>query len=252
MSEAIRILIVDDEELARNKIRRFLREIQSDRVEEFALKDALNGFDAVEAVKVFKPQLLFLDIQMPGMNGFDVLAHLSDRDFQVIFQTANDGEAIRAFEENACDYLLKPFTRERFRKALERALGRLRDVQEPPISQQAADKFPYLQRILVQDRGIKSIIEVEQVECFVARDHYCSLVVDQKEYLSELSLARLAESLDPEKFLRVHRNSIVQLAAVKSICSGSNMELELKSGQIVSVSRRSRTQLATFLRKLNL
>lgn len=238
MSERLtKILVVDDEELARQKIARYVREID----ETAAIKEASNGLEAIAAVKDFDPDILFLDIQMPGLNGFEVLDHLVERRFAVIFQTAFDEFAIKAFEENACDYLLKPFARERFAKAFERARrdGTQRQAELGLLKAVTASRR-FLEHLFVDDRGVRILIDVDAVDALVSRDHYTCIHAASKEYLLDQSLQRLEERLNPEAFIRVHRAAVVRVAAIRAMTKGDEPVIELHSGVSVSVSRRCR------------
>lgn len=242
---SIKILIVDDEELARQKIVRYLRE-QDLAV---TLKEVANGIEAIASVKEFIPDIVFLDIQMPGLNGFDVLAHFEVRPFAVIFQTAFDEFAIKAFEENACDYLLKPFTRERFAKAFERARrDGIQRQSEQGLLKTITDQRRFLETLCVEDRGVRVILNVQSVEALVSRDHYTCIHVGPREYLMDLSLQKLEERLDPNAFIRVHRSAIVQATAIRTMSKGDEPEVELNSGMKIAVSRRCRGALMNRLK----
>lgn len=242
----LKILIFDDEELARQKIVRYLREQEA----AMTLQEATNGVEAIAAVKTFAPDLVFLDIQMPGLNGFDVLAHFEDRPFAVIFQTAFDEFAIKAFEENACDYLLKPYTRERFAKAFERACrDGLRRQSEKDLFKAVTDKRRFLENLCVEDRGVRVLLEVQSVEAMVSRDHYTCIYVGTREYLLDVSLQKLEERLDPNIFIRVHRSAIVKVTEIRTMSKGNEPEVELNSGIKIGVSRRCRGALIERLKK---
>lgn len=232
----MKILIVDDEELARVKIRGLL----SKRSEKFEILEAENGLEAFDLILSHKPQLVFLDIQMPGLTGMDLLRQLENRDFQVIFQTAYDEFAIQAFEENACDYLLKPFDQSRFNRALDRALSRIKE-NSPSRAIDAWNKEKgYLEKLLVKV-GLKTqIIDTGDIQCFVSRDHHTYIHLDKQEYIFDGSLEFLEKMLNPNEFVRTHRKSIVAKKSVSQIVGGPNMELVLKSGQRVPVSRTLR------------
>lgn len=243
-----RILIVDDEPLARQRLRRFIAEAGPD----FIIAEASGGLDAVAAIRDFQPEILFLDVEMPGLNGFEVLAQFETRPFVVVFQTAFDEFAVRAFEEAACDYLLKPFTPARFRAALERALTRLADESRlKTLESSLARRDGALRRLTVKQGTTWRVLDVADIRCFLSLDHYtCAYFKDfgddrLREAVTDLSLARLAERLDPEVFLRVHRNAIVNRAAVRAVTTTptGDTELELDGGMKVPVSRRHRRDL---------
>ena len=238
MGDSLRILIVDDEQLARQKIVRYLNCIEDQPI---VLSEAENGLAAIEAVAKFAPTIVFLDIQMPGLSGFEFLYHLEDRNFQVVFQTAHDEFALKAFEENACDYLLKPFSRTRFQQAYARAKSAVRDrTRLMAMERQMLDKKSYLSRVSVTHRGERLLLDVEEIDYFVSRDHYTCLYVSDVEYVASVSLRRLTEVLDPAKFLRVHRRAIVNASAIVRVGGGSIPALALKSGLEIEISRRCR------------
>jgi two-component system LytT family response regulator len=245
-SDAPPILLVDDEELARRKLARFVRELAPSAV----LREAASGVEALAALAEFRPRIVFLDVAMPGLNGFEVLDHLPERPFAVVFQTAFDEFALKAFEENACDYLLKPYTRERFAKAFQRALDRSAGAA-PPAGDLGATLTAgrrWLEHVCVDERGLRVVIDVQAIEALVSRDHYTCLYHEGRESLTELSLAHLEERLDPQAFQRVHRNAIVRVAAVRSLSTGEGPEVTLASGRKIAVSRRSRAALVARLK----
>lgn len=241
MSEP-RILIVDDEALARRKIRRFLGELG---VADENIRDAVNGLDGLLVLEEFSPEIIFLDIEMPGLNGFEMLAQIEKRPFKIIFQTAFDEFAVRAFEEAACDYLLKPFDRERFARSYRRAEEGLERLSDLSLVEEKlrAQKHSYLERLTIRQGGQLRIIECEDVICFVSRDHYTCVYTQVGEFVTELSLIHLEERLNPEIFMRIHRKNIVRKKCVKSVVGGENMKVELRNGEQLAVSRNHRKAL---------
>ncbi len=227
-----KVLIVDDEKLARDRLRRFLSEAMPD----CKIEESPNGMAALERIKIFKPQIVFLDIQMPGLNGFEVLQQIEERNFQVIFQTAYDEFAIRAFDENACDYLLKPFTIERLKKSLAKALMQSGDKALEDLEK----KIPHLERIAIKQNGKTKIIEADLIDYFISRDHYTCIFVGKEESVCDLSLSWLAPRLDPDKFIRIHRNAIVAINRVKAVGSTSDSRIELRDGTLLALSRHNR------------
>lgn len=227
----IRILLADDEKLARDKLRRHLTDMKLPCV----IHEAANGLEAVAHLQSSPADLVFLDIDMPGLNGFQVLQNLERRDFKIIFQTAHDEFALKAFEENACDYLLKPFDGARFKKAVRRALDRLGEGRMPLKDQ-------YLKQIAVKVGAALKIIPTEQILCFRSEDH-CTLMNlkdSDREYVVDLPLNLLEERLNPKDFLRVHRNGIVRKDGIQTVGLGEKMHVELKGGQKFPVSRARR------------
>ena len=203
-----RAVIVDDEELARRVLRELLR--AHNEVEVVA--ECPNGFEAVKAVAELKPDLLFLDVQMPKLDGFEVLELIAEGP-AVIFVTAYDQYALRAFEAHAVDYLLKPFGADRLKVALERTKERLGGKLPPPAELAAAARPPaqYLERIVVKDGSRVHIIPVAKLDYAEAQDDYVALAVEGKKHLKQQTLSNLEKALDPERFLRIHRSYIVNL-----------------------------------------
>ena len=203
-----RAVIVDDEELARRVLRELLR--AHNEVEVVA--ECPNGFEAVKAVAELKPDLLFLDVQMPKLDGFEVLELIVEGP-AVIFVTAYDQYALRAFEAHAVDYLLKPFGADRLKVALERTKERLSGKLPPPAELAAAARPPaqYLERIVVKDGSRVHIIPVSKLDYAEAQDDYVALAVEGKKHLKQQTLSNLEKALDPERFLRIHRSYIVNL-----------------------------------------
>ena len=203
-----RAVIVDDEELARRVLRELLR--AHNEVEVVA--ECANGFEAVKAVAELKPDLLFLDVQMPKLDGFEVLELIAEGP-AVIFVTAYDQYALRAFEAHAVDYLLKPFGADRLKVALERTKERLGGKLPPPAELAAAARPPaqYLERIVVKDGSRVHIIPVSKLDYAEAQDDYVALAVEGKKHLKQQTLSNLEKALDPERFLRIHRSYIVNL-----------------------------------------
>ncbi|MGZ3651977.1 MAG: LytR/AlgR family response regulator transcription factor [Bdellovibrionota bacterium] len=233
------ILIVDDEALARSRIAGFLR----DHGLQCKVREAENGIEALEALKCAHTDILFLDVQMPGLTGLEVLGQLEKRNFQVIFQTAFDEHAVKAFEENACDYLLKPFTRDRFRKALEKALSHLGHAPDTGVESELLKKNGYLSRILVKAGAKSLLVPVSEILAFVSEDHYTTVITAAREFTIDLSLSHLEERLDPAKFQRLHRNNVVAMDCVRAVIGGDNMEVELSTGRKLPVSRNNRKKL---------
>ena len=207
-------LIVDDEDLARVVI----RELLSTHPEIEILAECGNGFEAVKAVAEYKPNLIFLDVQMPKLTGFDVL-ELIGTDVPVIFVTAYDQYAMRAFDVHAVDYLLKPVGRERFEAALERAKGRLGEKMPAAQDLAAAARPPqqFLERLVVKDGTKVTLIPVAKLDYAEAQDDYVALASQGKKHLKQQTIAGLEACLDPNAFVRIHRSYIVNLERVARI-----------------------------------
>jgi two-component system LytT family response regulator len=224
------VLIVDDEPLAREGLRMLL----ADDPEITAVDEAKNGREAVQRVREGRPDLVFLDVQMPEMDGFSVVHEIGPEQMPaVVFVTAHDQYAIRAFEINAIDYLLKPVTAERFVQSLDRAKARLR-TSEPHQQNQIlslletiASPPRYLNRIAVLSAGKTSFIYVEDVDWIRAAENYAELHVAQASHLLHVAMNTLEKSLDPQIFVRIHRSFIVNLRRVKEIQPASHGEYML-------------------------
>jgi len=205
----LRVVIVDDEEPARALLREYIGRAGGVEI----VGECRNGFEAVKAVNDLKPDLLFLDIQMPKLNGFEVL-ELLGRDVAVVFATAFDEHAIRAFEVNAVDYILKPVSPERVKTALDRARERLLARVPLPVAEIAAAARPAGQpasRIVVRQGPKVHVITADKLDFAEAQDDYVSLRSEGKSYLKQQTLADLESSLDPKHFVRIHRSYLLNL-----------------------------------------
>ncbi len=234
------MLIVDDEALARQRVRRYVEQFP----QPFEIAEAVSGLEAVELIQSFQPHIVLLDIAMPGLSGLEVLQQFETRPFLVIFQTAFDEFALRAFEENACDYLLKPFDAKRLHKALQQALSRIADEERlRALEAQLAARDGYLQRLSVKQGHRVRLVEADEIQCFISQDHYtCVSFGDRQEGIVDLSLTRLAERLDPTAFVQLHRNNLVRIRAVVSLSltRQGEMLVELTNGMKLPVSRAHR------------
>ena len=246
----IRTIIVDDEDLARQVLREFL----SARPEIEIVAECANGFEAVKAATELKPDLVFLDIQMPKLDGFEVLELIGSGP-AVIFVTAYDTFAIRAFEVHAVDYLLKPIGAPRFEAALERAKerlsGKLPSAPLPAMDLAAAARPPqhYLDRIPVRDGASVSIIPVAKLDYAEAQDDYVALASQGKKHLKQQTISSLEAALDPSRFLRIHRSYIVNLERVARIepYGKDSFVAVLNTGAQLPVSRAGHARLRAFL-----
>jgi two-component system LytT family response regulator len=243
----LRIAIVDDEPLART----VLKEMLSAHGDIELVAECANGFEAVKAVADLKPDLLVLDIQMPKLDGFDVL-ELVGREIPVIFATAYDEFAIRAFDVHAVDYLLKPFGAERLAEALTRARARVasreRPAIEPLLAATRSDRAP-LQRILIRNRADVHVIPVGKIDYLESQDDYVAVKSGGKTYLKEQTLSELESLLDPSAFVRIHRRYILnlsRLAKLELAVSDSRLAV-LTDGTQLPVSRSGYTRLRELL-----
>ena len=239
-------LLVDDEELARH----VLRELLQTHPEIHILAECSNGFEAVKAATEHKPDLIFLDVQMPKLTGFDVL-ELIETQVAVIFVTAYDQYAMRAFEVHAVDYLLKPIGRERFEAAVERAKNRVGE-KRPPAPQLAAAARPprqFLDRLVVKDGTRVTLIPVAKLDYVEAQDDYVALASQGKKHLKQQTIASVEAGLDPARFVRVHRSYIVNFERVVRIEPyGKDSRLAiLTDGTRLPVSRTGYARLKSLL-----
>ena len=240
----LRALIVDDEELARRLVREYLQ----GHADIDIVGECDNGLDAVKQIGALQPDLVFLDIQMPRLTGLEVL-ELTGRRAGVIFTTAYDEHAIKAFELHAVDYLLKPFSQTRFDDALARA----RTLHAPAapatpasgLDALVARKTGPLERILIRDREQVHVIAIEQVECIEAQGDYLAIHVDGKCHLKPQRISEIEEQLDPARFLRVHRSFIISLAHLQAIerPGPDRHAARLRSGKRVPISRSGHEKL---------
>jgi two-component system LytT family response regulator len=239
-------VIVDDEELARLVLREYLSSIPDIRL----LAECANGFDAVKAITELKPDLVFLDVQMPKLDGFEVL-ELVGPDIAVIFTTAYDTYAMRAFDAHAVDYLLKPFRLERFQTAVERARQRIGKLAPPPAGLAAAARgpAPYATRVVVKDGTKVHVIPIERLDYAEAQDDYVALHSAGKSYLKQHTIANLETMLDPRQFVRIHRSYLVNLSRVARIepHSKDSRIAILTSGAQLPVSRSGYDRLKALL-----
>jgi len=246
----IRTMIVDDEDLARQVLREYL----SKHPEIEIVAECANGFEAVKCAAEHEPDLLFLDIQMPKLDGFEVL-ELIGAHRAVIFVTAYDTFAIRAFEVHAVDYLLKPVSGDRFKAALTRAEERLSGkTPSPPVAamELAASARPpsqFLDRIPVRDGTSVFIIPVAKLDYAEAQDDYVALVSAGKKHLKQQTISSLEAALDPSRFLRIHRSYIVNLERVLKIEPyGKDTHVAVLAGGVqLPVSRAGHARLRAFL-----
>ena len=228
MSNKISAVIVDDENLAR----RILCEYLKDFPEVEVAAECANGFEAVKAVSELKPQLLFLDIQMPKLSGFEVL-ELIDHDPAIIFVTAYDEYALRAFEVHAVDYLLKPFSKERLGEAVDRAKERLNREESSPLPKLIAESRKAsspLERILVRDGSKVHVIAARKIDYLEAQDDYVCIKCEGKEFLKQETLGGLEKNLDPRQFVRIHRSYILNLDRLEKL------ELHTKDSRMAVLS----------------
>jgi two-component system LytT family response regulator len=228
----IRALLVDDEPLARSNLKILLRNDSEIEI----IGECDSGAEALVAIREKSPDLLFLDVQMPECDGFDVLEMLGgDLPPAVVFVTAYDQFALRAFEAGALDYLLKPFDNARFHRALDRAKEKVAHRKSPAKP---------LERIVIKETGQVFFVETSDIDWIEAADYYSCLHVGTKTHLLRRSMSELEQELDPAVFCRIHRSSIVNIARVDALKLNSEGEYEvvLNQGMRLRLSRRYRKQ----------
>src|SRR6478609_3794550 len=243
----LRIVIVDDEPLARTVVREFAAEDPEIEI----VADCANGFEAVKAVAEQKPDLVLLDVQMPKLDGFEVL-ELLGRDQPVIFITAYDQYALRAFEVHAVDYLLKPFSAERFQEAIARARERLRARSATPLEEivrEARPRTGFTERVLIRDGANVHVLPVDKIDYVEAQDDYVAFKTEGKQYLKDQTLTAVEGALDPNRFVRIHRSFILnidRIAKVELYAKDSRMAI-LRDGSRLPVSRAGYARLSQLL-----
>ncbi len=232
-----KILVVDDELLSRKKIRRFIEQ----RPETFEVFEASNGIEALNLIEEKNPDIVFLDIEMPEMNGMDLVQTIGKPNFKLIFQTAYSEFAVEAFEKNALDYILKPFNEERFNQALDKGLSGMTTSQQlTGLTDTLTKDDVYLTKVVVK-RGMKNtLIPVDDVMWFKSENHYTYVCTKDFEYIYTEPLKDLIVKLNPNQFIQVHRNAIVNAQYIKDIIQGDNMKLVLDNGTEVQVSRSNK------------
>ena len=245
--KGIDILIVDDEQPARKKIRSYLKKEKDIN----SIIEAETGVEAVRIIRKNNPDLVFLDIQMPGMNGFEVIEAVGVENMPaVVFVTAYDEYAIDAFEVQAVDYLLKPYDQDRFRKSLSRALAQIQsgdkefNILKKLLSGINKEK-KYLRRIMVKKGSRFFFINANEVMYISAYEKYTNVHTNEATHLIRDTLNRLESRLDPENFARIHRSSIVNMNYIKEIQPWSHGDciVILKNGAKLNLSRRYRDNL---------
>jgi two-component system LytT family response regulator len=247
MTETLRIVIVDDEPLARAVLREYA---EADAGLEI-VADCANGFEAVKAVTDLKPDLVLLDVQMPKLDGFEVL-ELLGREQPVIFVTAYDQYALRAFEVHAVDYLLKPFSADRFQEAMERARERVRAKAVVPLDEIVREAKPRTgpaERILIRDGANVHVLPASAIDYVEAQDDYVAFKSAGKQYLKDQTLAAVEAMLDPARFVRIHRSFILnidRIAKVELYAKDSRMAT-LRDGTRLPVSRAGYARLSELL-----
>ena len=242
----IRTLIVDDEPLARERVKRFLKDERDFEI----LGECGNGDDAIKGIREKQPDLVFLDIQMPEKNGFDVIRGLDSRSLpNIVFVTAYDQYALQAFEVHALDYLLKPFNKERFHQAVRRAKdqiesrrrGELDERLASLISSIAPDK-KYLERLIVKSVGRVFFLKTNEIDWIEASGNYLKLHVGRDSHMIRETMNSVEAKLDPSQFMRIHRSTIVNIDRIKELhpMFSGDYSVILRDGSELALSRNYR------------
>ncbi len=253
----MKILIVDDEPLARERIREMLK----NKSEIDSVGEAANGGEAVKNIEKLIPDIVFLDIQMPDMDGFQVLENLDPETLRqipaIIFVTAYDQHALRAFEFHALDYLLKPFDRERFAETLERAKGNIKSRKKEPderilnLLEQLKSAPEYPERLTIKRDERIMLLKVEDIKWIEAQGNYVLLKFSEKSELMRETMNNLEKQLNPRLFVRIHRSTIVNINQLKElqVWSRGEYRVVMHGGKAFPLSRNYRNRLENILKK---
>lgn len=238
----IKVIIIDDEPLARSIVKKYLSSIPEMEI----LEECNDGFEGAKAISQHKPDLIFLDIQMPKINGFEML-EIIDHSPSVIFTTAFDEFAIRAFEKNAIDYLLKPFSKERFEQSIQKfnSLGKKSETKTQELLQETSLYPEQNNRIVVRTGTKVKIIPVHEIEFMEADDDFVKIVTAEGSFLKNKTLTFYENTLNPKQFIRVHRSHMVnadQVTKIEKYSKDSHLVI-LRNGQKIPVSKSGYVKL---------
>jgi two-component system LytT family response regulator len=249
MSDKIRTVIIDDEKLAREITKSYL----SKHPEIELIAECSNGFDAIKKINEDKPDLIFLDIQMPKISGFEMLELLDDPP-AIIFTTAYDQYAIKAFEVSAVDYLLKPYSEERFNDALKKSYALIKDkFQQNSAIKNIIDhndeKIEFLERIVIKDGSKISIVPVDSIKWIEAQDDYVMINSEQGRFLKKKTMKFFENHLDENMFIRIHRSYIINADFIQHLeqKGKESYQLILKNGRELPVSKTGLSKLKSTL-----
>ena len=249
MNQKVKVIIIDDESLSREITKEYL----SLKKEIKIVAECSNGFEAIKKINELKPDLIFLDIQMPKLNGFEVLELLEDHPV-IIFTTAYDHFAIKAFEVNAADYLLKPFSEERFNEALEKAFVHLSDKEKQKaiiknLIEHNEEEADYLERIVIKKGTKVSIIPAEQIKWLEAQDDYVMIHTEKDKYLKNKTMKYFEKHLDPNLFVRIHRSHLISIDFIQHLeqTEKDTYNVFLKNEQQLPVSKTGLAKLKNIL-----
>ena len=246
-NKKITCLIVEDEKPARDLIKNYLKKI--DNIE--LLAECKNGFEGIKAINEFKPDIIFLDIQMPKLTGFEML-ELLDELPEVIFTTAYDQFAIKAFEMNAVDYLMKPFSKDRFYQSVEKAIYRIINKKAnnvKPLIENIIETKETLDKIVVKTGSTVSVLSLDEIIRIEAEDDYVMIYTNNRRFLKKETMNYYEKHLPPSDFIRIHRSSIVKINQIKKIehYAKENYLVILTDGSKLKVSKSRLKELKTEL-----
>jgi len=236
----MKVLIVDDERLARVALLSGLQKIE----ERLEVRQAGDVLEALALIEEEMPDLVFLDIEMPALDGFDFLAHFEKPTFKVIFVTAYQHYAVRAFEEQALDYILKPFSQERLQKAFLRVKSLEQNQHIDSIQEMKKSMNKYLENIILTRGVYTDIVNVNDILYIKVEGRYCEIFCEDSHYLSMMSLQQLELQLSPQMFFRVHRNYLINVKHMNSIISNQDgFFVEISHKIKIPLSRRAKAEL---------
>lgn len=235
--EEIKTIIIEDEELARDIVKKYLADHPRVKI----IKECDNGFEGIKAIQELKPDLIFLDIQMPKLNGFEMLEILDEKP-EIIFTTAFNQYAIKAFELNAIDYLLKPFSKERLNEALTKAILRIDGTtpKEKNVHKLAESSLAkYIERLVVKTGTKIKVVPIDKVNYFEAQDDYVMIYTNEGKHLKQTTMKHLETNLEPSVFARVHRSYIVRIDQVEQLehYSKDTYIAKMRNGAKIKVSK---------------
>jgi len=237
--EKIKTIIIDDELLARGLVKNYLEDYDNIEI----LGEFSDGFQGLKAINELQPDLIFLDVQMPKLTGFELL-ELLDQPYNIIFTTAYNEYAIKAFEHNAVDYLLKPFSQERFADAISKAISRLQNQAEKNEIIEKLKQFEdknkdQLNRIVVKSRNKIDIIPVDSIRYFEAQDDYVMIYTNDGHYLKQKTMKYFETHLNPKEFCRIHRSYLIRIEEISKLepYEKDSWMLILKAGERLKVSK---------------
>ena len=244
----MKVIIIDDEKLARDLVRNFLQSFENIEV----IDECENGFEGIKSINVHNPDLIFLDIQMPKLNGFEML-ELLENNHNIIFTTAYDQYALKAFEVNAVDYLLKPFSRERFAEAVKKVIEKISNSKNNDKQILRHSDFiqsdEKLNRIVVKKGSKIIVLPIDLIKYLEAQDDYVNIISSEGSFLKQNRMKYYEEHL-PNSFIRIHRSFIVNLSEIKEIglLEKDNHIVVLKSGEKLPVSKSGYIRLKEIIR----